>query len=161
MANSSHFTIRRVAALLGLAIGLMLAPPASADDISTFVANGAAIGGTDPVAYFKEGRPVAGSDQWTASWDGVTWKFSSEANRDAFAAAPEKYAPAYGGWCATAASFGKKFSVDPKFWKIVDGTLYLNNNIAAQEHFLADEAGTISRADTNWSKIRAVPAFKL
>lgn len=157
MPKSQAPAYRRLAGATGFAITALLASPVSADDVSTFVSNGAAIGGTDPVAYFREGRPVAGSDEWTATWDDVVWKFSSAANRDAFVAAPEKYAPAYGGWCATGASFGRKFSVEPEFWKIVDGTLYLNNSPAAQEHFLADETGTISRADAGWSKIRSVP----
>lgn len=37
-------------------------------------------------------------------WNGRSWHFSSGANRDAFLADPESYAPAYGGYCAWAAA---------------------------------------------------------
>lgn len=161
MINYSKRPLRGVVSALGIAFLAITTAPVFADDVTTFVSDGAAIGGTDPVSYHKGGEPLPGSDEFTTTWDGVTWKFSSAANRDAFAANPEKYAPAYGGYCATGASFGKKIPIDPVYWKIVDGTLYLNNSSAAQDHFLGDEAGTISRANANWSKIRAVPAGQL
>ena len=65
----------------------------SADEITTFTKNGAAIGGTDPVAYFTQGKPVAGSDEYTFQYDDVTWKFSSAENRDKFAADPVNFHP--------------------------------------------------------------------
>ncbi len=119
----------------------------------TYTSNGFAISGTDPVAYHTDGKPVAGSDEFTAEYNGATWKFASAANRDAFLADPEKYAPAYGGFCATGMSFGEFVPTDPDYWKIVDGKLYLNNSAAAQRVFLKDEPGTISRADGHWAKI--------
>jgi len=121
----------------------------------TFVKDGFAIGGTDPVAYQTEGKPVDGSDAFTAEYDGATWKFASAANRDAFLADPEKYAPAYGGYCATGMSFGEKVPTSPGFFKVVKGRLYLNSSPPAQELFLGDEAGTISRADGHWAKIES------
>ncbi len=152
---------RSLVSALGIAVLATMAAPAFADDVTTFVSDGAAIGGTDPVSYHTGGEPLPGSDAFTTVWDGVTWKFSSAANRDTFVANPEKYAPAYGGFCATGASFGKKIPVDPVYWKIVDGKLYLNNSSAAQKHFLADENGAIGRANANWSKIREIPAGQL
>jgi len=159
-------SLRRSSTVLALTAGVLVAAflagsAAVADEISTFVSDGAAIGGTDPVSYHVQGEPLPGTDEFTADWDGVTWKFSSAANRDAFMAEPEKYAPAYGGFCATGASFGKKVPIDPVYWKIVDGQLYLNNSSAAQDVFLKDESGTISQANTNWSKIRTIPADQL
>lgn len=144
--------------LLAAALFAMAAAfPAFADEVSTYVSGGYAIGGTDPVAYFTDGEPTPGSDAFTAEYDGVTWKFASAANRDAFLADPEKYAPAYGGYCATGMSFGQKVPIDPDYWRIVDGKLYLNNSSAAQRVFLDDVPGTISRADTHWPKIKDVP----
>ncbi|VAW10170.1 hypothetical protein MNBD_ALPHA09-1187 [hydrothermal vent metagenome] len=147
----------------GLVLALAGAPifgiaPAIADEITTFAPGGIAIRGTDPVAYFTMGKPVAGSDAYTTTYDGVTWKFSSAATRDAFVADPKKYAPAYGGYCATGTSFGYKVSTDPSQWKIVDGKLYLNNGPGAQRSFLSDIGGTIARADTNWPKLKDAAA---
>lgn len=155
-----HSLFRRTLAAIAM-IGALAAAPALADDITTYVKDGAAIGGTDPVAYFTDGKPVAGSDEFTAQHDGVTWKFATAANRDAFAADPAKYAPAYGGYCATGLSFGVKIPIDPSKWNIVDGKLYLNAHDGAHKRFLADVPGTIARADENWPKIKAVPADKL
>lgn len=127
---------------------------ALADEVTTFVTDGAAIGGTDPVAYFTEGGPVAGSDAFTLTHDEVTWKFSSAENRDLFAADPEKYAPQYGGFCAYGLSKGFKVPVQPDLWKIVDGKLYLNNNPAVQERFEANTAELIDHADLNWDLVK-------
>ena len=58
-------------------------------------------------------------------------------------------------------SFGQKIPIDPTYWKIVDGKLYLNNSSAAQRVFLEDVPGTISRADGHWAKIEDIPASEL
>jgi YHS domain-containing protein len=143
------------------ALALFAAVPASADEIDTFVKDGLALGGTDPVAYFTKGAAVAGDPKFETEWNGVKWRFSSEDNRAAFLAEPAKYAPQYGGYCATGASFGKKVATAPDQFKIVGGKLYLNSSSQAQSMFVGDEPGTISKADANWSKIEKVPADKL
>lgn len=141
--------------LLGLtALFSAVSFTASADEITTFTKGGAAIGGTDPVAYFTEGKPVAGSDEYTFNYDDVTWKFSSEENRDKFAAEPAKYAPQYGGFCAFGAAMGFKVPVVPEAWSIVDGKLYLNNSLKVQERFEQDVPGHINNATLNWEIIK-------
>ncbi|WP_428649798.1 YHS domain-containing (seleno)protein [Roseibium sp.] len=140
--------------LLGLtALFSAAAFSAAADEITTFTKNGAAIGGTDPVAYFTQGKPVAGSDDFTFTYDDVTWKFSSAANRDAFAADPAKYAPQFGGFCVFGAAMGFKVPVVPEAWSIVDGKLYLNNSLTVQDRFEEDVPGYIRKANLNWEII--------
>lgn len=114
---------------------------------------GTAIDGTDPVAYFTEGRPVEGSSEFTYEWNGATWRFASAGNRDTFAAAPGRYAPQYGGYCAWAVSQGYTASTDPDAWKIVGGKLYLNYNEDVQKRWEADVPGNIESADDNWPKV--------
>lgn len=63
-----------------------------------------AIDGYDPVAYFTLGQPTRGAADITHEWNGATWHFANAQHRDAFVAAPEKYAPAFGGYCAKAVS---------------------------------------------------------
>lgn len=113
---------------------------------------GAAIQGYDPVAYFTEGRPVEGSRQFTHQWNGATWRFASAANRDRFAASPEKYAPQYGGYCAYGVAHGYTVKIDPQAWSVVDGRLYLNYSPAVQADWKKDVPGYIRRADANWPK---------
>lgn len=129
------------------------APVHAADDPVYQTFRGTAIDGTDPVAYFTQGRPVEGSSKYTFDWKGATWKFSTAENRDKFAAAPEKYAPQYGGYCAWAVSQGYTASTDPDAWKIVDGKLYLNYSKSVQRKWEGDIPGNIKSGDANWPKV--------
>jgi YHS domain-containing protein len=112
-----------------------------------------AVSGHDPVAYFREGRPVVGQRTFEHKWNGATWRFASAENRDAFAAAPERYAPAYGGYCAWAVAQGYTASGDPKHWTIVDGRLYLNYDAEVNARWKADVPGFIASGDRNWPRI--------
>jgi YHS domain-containing protein len=112
--------------------------------------DGVAVRGTDVVAYVTQGRPVPGSAAFTHMWRGATWRFASAAHRDLFAAAPERYAPAYGGFCAFAVSEGYTAPIDPAAWRIVDGRLYLNYDRSVQRRWEGDIPGRIARGDANW-----------
>ena len=122
--------------------------------IRFFVDNkGLAIRGTDPVAYFTQGSPVAGKAEFTHTWSGATWRFASAENRDRFAANPEQYAPQYGGFCSWAVSQGYTAPIDPQAWKIVDGKLYLNYSKGVQRRWERDIPGNIKKADANWPEV--------
>ncbi len=118
-----------------------------------FAADGLAIRGYDPVAYFTEGKPVAGDPRFTHEWRGAKWRFATAANRDAFKADPAKYAPQYGGYCAFGTAQGYAVPTDPHAWRIVDGKLYLNYNIQVRERWQSDIPGFITRADENWPAV--------
>lgn len=112
--------------------------------------SGFAIQGYDPVAYFTEGEPVKGSDDFTATYDGATYRFASAANRDAFVADPEKYAPQYGGFCAYAVAHDATAPIDPQAFTVLNGKLYLNYSDHVRAQWRNDAADFISRADANW-----------
>ncbi|KZL06698.1 YHS domain protein [Pseudovibrio axinellae] len=152
-------TLKSSALAIGLALSVLIVAPitAIADDITNFVEDGYAIKGTDPVAYFVDGKPVPGKKEYSTQYQGVTWLFSSAENRDKFQQDPAKYAPQYGGWCATGVSFGLKIPIQPEQWKIVDGKLYLNAHAGAQRHFLKDPEASITRANENWPDIKHKP----
>lgn len=111
---------------------------------------GVAIHGYDPVAFFTEGRAVEGDKRITHRWMDAEWRFSSPENRDLFAADPEKYAPQYGGYCAYAASQNRIYDANPKYWRIVDGKLYLNYNSTAQNRWEEDLPSNIAAGDRHW-----------
>jgi YHS domain-containing protein len=114
-----------------------------------------AIHGYDTVAYFTENKPVKGSNNYTADWQGATFKFSSPANRDKFKAAPDKYAPQYGGYCAYAVAMNSsKVSTEPDAFKVVGGKLYLNYDQDIRKKWEANQAQFISEANAIWPKIR-------
>ncbi len=128
--------------------------PARADGV-VFTSWGKAIRGYDPVAYFTQSKPVKGNADFTHEFQGAKWQFATAANRDAFAANPEKYAPQYGGYCAWAVSQSYTASVDPEAWKVVDGKLYLNYSKSVQQQWLAGgTAMLIKQGDANWPGLR-------
>lgn len=115
-----------------------------------------AIKGVDPVAYFylSEGEAaVQGLTEFTYEWEGAIWYFSSSDNLKKFQANPDKYIPQYGGYCAFAVSHNFTKPVDPDFWRIIEGKLYLNLSNEVQEKWLKDVSGNINRADKNWPKL--------
>lgn len=116
--------------------------------------DGLAIRGYDPVAYFTEGQPVEGSQEFSYQWGNATWRFVSAENRDLFVNNPEQYAPQYGGFCAWAVSQGYTAAIDPNAWKIVDGRLYLNATRGVQRRWERDIPGHIAQGDQNWPGIR-------
>lgn len=140
--------LRPAALALALALATPLAP-VSAAPIYTGLFGDEAAGGWDVVSY-QSGKPVEGSDKFTTTWNGATWRFASAANLAAFKAAPARYAPQYGGHCAWAAANNYRFAGDPKYWRIVDGKLYLNYNRDVQVKWDAAPKSMIARADANW-----------
>ncbi len=120
---------------------------------AVYSTNEGAIDGYDPVAYFTEGRPVKGSDEYTHEWQGAKWKFASASNRARFRAAPEEYAPQFGGYCAYAVASGYTARIAADAWAIVDGRLYLNFDAATREQWQADAARLINRAEQNWPRV--------
>jgi YHS domain-containing protein len=61
-------------------------------------ADGVALKGYDPVAYFTMGRPVKGLTEFQQEWHGAKWRFSSQEHLVLFQENPEKYAPQYGSY---------------------------------------------------------------
>lgn len=123
---------------------------AAQPEINVSKASKSAIHGHDPVAYFKQGKPVPGSKDFTARYKGATWRFVSAENRDLFEADPDAYAPQYGGHCAYAASRGYFADADPVAWRIHNGKLYLNYNLQVKRLWENDVDGHIVKADANW-----------
>ncbi len=119
--------------------------------------NRLAIQGYDPVAYFTQKKAVKGKPALTATYEGVTYNFSSQTNKDLFLKNPASYEPQYGGWCAFAmGDYGEKVEINPETFKILDGKLYLfynaffNNTLKSWNK---DEVNLKKKADANWRKI--------
>ncbi|GAB4228919.1 MAG: hypothetical protein Tsb0032_35700 [Kiloniellaceae bacterium] len=128
---------------------------------------GFAVSGYDPVAFFdlkqapvgdKQPEAVPGKADITAEYNGATWAFASEANREKFLADPAKYAPAYDGHCAYGIAQGGKVPGNPNLWRIVDGKLYLNITPTVVGFWESDISGNLSKAEKNWTGKEAAPA---
>jgi YHS domain-containing protein len=138
------------ARVLVFAAAVLFAHAAAAGKPFVFADQNGAIRGYDPVAYFTHGAPAKGSKEFRHEWRGATWHFASSANRDRFAADPQRYAPQYGGYCAYGVALGSAPPIDPAAWSIVDGKLYLNYNLPTRATWEKDIPGYIRKADANW-----------
>ncbi|TRY29896.1 YHS domain-containing (seleno)protein [Aliiglaciecola sp. M165] len=123
--------------------------------------NGVILAGYDAVAYFTVGEPTLGNAEFTAVHKDAIYRFSSAENRDLFTQNPEKYEPAYGGFCAFGATFGKKFEVDGKAFEIVDGKLYVNKNRQVYDAWKQNIPKHLMEANTEWPEIEFVAANDL
>ncbi|MBL8346148.1 MAG: YHS domain protein, partial [Rubrivivax sp.] len=65
-----------------------------------------ALRGIDVVSYFQPGGPVKGRATWRHDFDGVRYLFSSEKNKAAFVADPDRWLPQFDGLCTTGLSKG-------------------------------------------------------
>lgn len=117
--------------------------------------NGVAVRGYDIVAYFTESKPVQGNPAISAVHEDATYHFSSQANLELFKADPERYLPAYGGYCAYAVSKGGYAGIQPHLWAVHDGRLFLNFSDRTQRVFTGDLERLVVRADANWPRIKA------
>ena len=138
-----------------VAVCFVASAAAALSPVNQSLLGGVAIDGYDPVAYFTDGKPVEGRKEFAYDWGGATWRFASAGHRDLFAAAPGKYAPQYGGYCAWAVSNSYTADTDPQAWSIVDGRLFLNYSLEVRSKWEQDVPGNIGRADRNWPKLLA------
>jgi YHS domain-containing protein len=128
---------------------------------------GFAVSGHDVVAYFeleqapvgeKQPKAVPGRKDVTAEYNGVTWAFATEENREKFLANPEKYVPAYDGHCAYGVAQGGKVPGNPHLWRVIDGELYLNITKEVVGFWEEDIPGNLEKAQSNWPGIEDNPA---
>ena len=78
--------------------------------------------GNDIISYF-DGNVLKGKDNITYTYKEVKLYFANTENRDRFKADPEKYFPAYNGWCAIALASGTLVRPDYGNYKVEDGKL--------------------------------------
>jgi len=120
----------------------------------SFAKSPLALTGYDPVSYFSGNEPREGLPQFTAQHNGLTYRFTSAGNRDAFLAEPGRYAPQYDGYCAYDVSQGYKVGVDPLAYKVVAGKLYVNYSRPVQRTWNEDIPGFIAEANRNWPGLK-------
>lgn len=116
--------------------------------------NGIAMREFDPVSYFKGSKPLKGNSKFYHHHKGITYYFANQENLDEFKQSPDKYEPAYGGWCAyTVALNGERVKVNPVTYKIVDGRLHLFYNYNGDNRLTKwnkDEKKHRAAANRNW-----------
>ena len=107
--------------------------------------------GADVTAYFTQGRYVQGAPQFKSVYEGVTFRFASAESKAVFDAAPQKYLPQYGGYCANGVAFAIPWGGDADTFKMIDGKLYIFGGQASRDAFELDVPGNIKLADKYWT----------
>ncbi|VAW70612.1 hypothetical protein MNBD_GAMMA09-365 [hydrothermal vent metagenome] len=114
--------------------------------------SGIAMHGYDVVSYYEDKQAMPGSELQTFQWHNVTWLFSSQKNKTLFQHNPNKFAPAYGGYCASAITAGITFDIDPDIWYINNDRLYLFFDQKAKQDWVKKiDAGIVTITDNNWA----------
>lgn len=126
------------------------------DVVNTGYFGNVAIQGYDPVAYFTKRSAMKGKKEFTHEWLGAKWKFISLEHQKLFIEKPQKYAPQYGGHCATGLAVHGKLTkdIDPEAWAIIDGKLYLNYSKDTNK-LLTENVIDLQKAEKNWQKAQS------
>ncbi|MBS1567182.1 MAG: YHS domain-containing protein [Bacteroidetes bacterium] len=135
-------------------LALFILLSAHAQKSPVYITGGKAIKGYDPVAFFTASKPMMGKDSLMLQWNGASWYFASRSNLEAFRAAPEKYAPQYGGYCAYGTAQGHKAPTETDTWSVVDGKLYFNYNQKVKTMWMKDQPALIKKADETWPMLK-------
>lgn len=116
--------------------------------------SGFGLAGFDPVTYFLGGAPQPGAPGRELIWNGVAWRFLSDANRDAFRRDPQVYAPRLGGHDPAAMAQGRLAAAEPTHFAVAGERLYLFQHEASRRRFLA-EPGLAGEAEIRWRELQA------
>lgn len=122
---------------------------------------GIAVKGYDVVSYHIEPEPQKGSRAHAHTYEGATYLFSSAENLQTFKDNPDKYIPAYGGFCSYGVVLGKKFDISPDAYRVVNGKLFLELDKGTRLVWEQDRDKNIEIGYRNWSSIKNVPANDL
>lgn len=115
---------------------------------------GHAIRGYDPVAFFTFEEATLGSLDHALETPEGTWLFARADHLSKFRAAPQKYLPQFGGYCAQGVASGFKRISDPTLWVLIDGKIYLHYSIPEQNRWAGDIRGNIALGEEKWPALR-------
>lgn len=111
---------------------------------------GVALQGHDPVAFFTVKAPVKGKAEFFSDFRGARYLFHSAKSKAAFDAAPDRYEPAFGGYCAYGISRGKLIEIDVNAFQILEDRLLLQYSKSVRDDFNRDPAGNLGKAKAQW-----------
>ncbi len=108
------------------------------------------LGGHDPVSYFQGEKPVAGKPELALRHRHGTYLFADPANLERFRAAPDRYAPQYGAFCAKGVAYAIRAGGDPLVYEVRDGRLFIFAVPYARNYWRTDPADFVTKADQYW-----------
>jgi hypothetical protein len=141
--------------LLGMPEGFEGAPAGAATTQRVVLDRhtGLALYGFDPVAYFTDGKPMAGRPEFELPFAGAVWRFRNEGNRAAFIDRPDVYMPRFGGHDPLAVARGVAVPGNPQVWLVARQRLYLFQTPETCEAFAADPDKALAAAQAKWPEV--------
>lgn len=119
---------------------------------------GIAASGYDVVAFVTRGQAVKGRRDTTAEYDGATYRFANDANREIFMTDPRALEPQFGGYAAYGVRLGRKATPDtPLIWQVSDDKLYFFADEETKALWNEDVEFNTRVAQNIWQQIRIVP----
>ncbi len=141
-------------------ISILILSGCTTDHNKVYTTRNGAIDGYDVVAFFTDNKPVKGVSQFSCVYQGSNWYFSDKHHLNMFLNDPQKYAPAFGGYCAYGVAEGKRNPGNQNAWSIVNGKLYLNYNQELKNQWYKRRQEFIRQAERNWQEMDSIRESK-
>jgi YHS domain-containing protein len=136
-------------------VAFAAAGTAQASPLVNVDSHGLILDGYDAVAFFTDHHPVKGDAKFQSMHEGAKYYFASAEHKAVFDAAPSKYAPQFGAFCAYAVSRGRTAPISVDTFSIVDGRLLLQHNAKAVRLWNEAVPQNLARADKYWPRVEA------
>lgn len=107
--------------------------------------------GADVVAYFVDGKYLAGNPQFSSQYEDITFRFANAEHKALFDKQPTAYLPQFGGYCANGIAYGIPWGGDADTWKIVGGKLFIFGGQLSKDAFELDEQKNLALAESYWN----------
>lgn len=116
---------------------------------------GVGLQGYDPVAFFTDGKPVLGKQEFHSAYHDVTYRFASAEHQQMFEKDAAKYEPQFGGYCAYGVAKGHTAPIKIEAFQIVNGRLLMQYDSGVRDEFNKDQKGNLDAADKKWPQLSA------
>jgi YHS domain-containing protein len=137
--------------LLAAAVALVGCSSMTANTIADGADGKLMLQGHDPVGYFTAHKHLPGNPAIKTEHEGLTYRFVSEENKQAFLQAPNKYIPQYGGFCSNGIVYAIPWGGDADTWEIINDKLYIFGGQASKNYFLMARDRNLALADKYWA----------
>jgi YHS domain-containing protein len=91
-----------------------------------------------------------GSPAIKSVYKGVTFRFATPEHKAMFDAAPEKYIPQFGGYCADGLVYAIPWGGDADTWEILEGKLYIFGGKGSHDAFMLHVPRNLQLAHHYW-----------
>lgn len=140
----------RLALLAACAAALLPGCGATLNVVSEGGDDNLMLGGHDAVAYFTAGRAISGRADLKVQHRGAAYRFATEDARRTFVAAPDRFIPQFGGFCAGRMAYAVPIPAHNDQFRIIGGRLYLFSSARARLFFEMEQEKNLRLSEHYW-----------